>query len=347
MPQLCSYKPKSSTKSNMIHWSPARMSAYVVDRNGEEKNWWSSPVISGLTIFLVPGSQQCIPWKRKMCPALLARFCLNERKICNTQLFKLTMKKLSSKINGKNRTSNRHKNCQPTCSARRSQGWKHPAFFLRNCSLLVGVPTIFFTFACTCDYVCMCASNVVLIYWLTHNRQYPKLYIFFGTGTGTATPFAAISGGATSRYRWDIAPTSDSAQTNWTRSKICGTVPIPTLDWNVLTTPVELGPLFISHYYQSTGGSDGLGTPVGEHGWVPEQFLGRHDSKVLHPPVSAINSESDSWSSFWKLQPVVRRFPIHDHSLKWKFTKHWFNQKKLLPCPETTFWADLWFFFVR
>lgn len=245
MPQLCSYKPKSSTKSNMIHWSPARMSAYLVDRKGEEKNW-SSPVISGLPIFLVPGSQQCIPWKRKMCPALLARFCLNESKICNTQLFKLTIKKLSSKINGKKKTAIGTKLSSHLFSPKRGQGWKHPAFFFAKLfSLLVGVPTIFLNISVYVwlrVYVCVqCCFDL-----LTHAQPSISkiVYFFSGTGTGTATPFAAISGGATSRYRLDTTPTAVSAPTERTRSKIWGTVAIPTLDWNVLTAPVELGPLF-------------------------------------------------------------------------------------------------------
>ena len=164
MPQLCSYKPNSSTKSNMIHWSPARMFAYVVDRSGEEKNWWSSPVISGLTIFLVPGSQQCIPWKRKMCPALLARFCLNESKICNTQLFRLTMKKLSSKINGEKKTAIGTKLSTHLFSPKRGQGWKHPAFFFAKLfSLLVGVPTIFFQHFRVRVITCVCVR--LMLFW--------------------------------------------------------------------------------------------------------------------------------------------------------------------------------------
>lgn len=179
MPQLCSYKPKSSTKSNMIHWSPARMSAYLVDRKGEEKNWWSSPVISGLPIFLVPGSQQCIPWKRKMCPALLARFCLNESKICNTQLFKLTIKKLSSKINGKKKTAIGTKLSSHLFSPKRGQGWKHPAFFFAKLfSLLVGVPTIFLNISVYVwlrVYVCLqCCFDL-----LTHAQPSISKIVYF------------------------------------------------------------------------------------------------------------------------------------------------------------------------
>ena len=134
-----------------------------------KKNWWSSPVISGLPIFLVPGSQQCIPWKRKMCPALLARFCLNESKICNTQLFKLTIKKLSSKINGKNITSNRHKNCQATCSARRgAKGENIRPFFLRNCFPFYLVFPPFFEHLRVRVITCVCVRP--MLFWSIDSR---------------------------------------------------------------------------------------------------------------------------------------------------------------------------------
>ena len=92
-----------------------------------------------------------------------------------------------------------------------------------------------------------------------------RIFLFCGTGPGTATPFAAISGGATSRYRLDIAPTSVSAPTERTRSKTYGTVAIPTLvcnirrRWNmahyfVITTSLPVAPTAMEPLWTNTGG---------------------------------------------------------------------------------------------
>ena len=119
--------------------------------------------------------------------------------------------------------------------------------------------------------------------WLCHiagcslrSRTWKYLQKRFTSFWCFATPFSPISGRAISQYRSDTTVARNSTPVEWTHSIIYGVGEMQTLVWNVLTTPLERGPLYpiILHCYQTTGGSNRfcIGTLRGADAEIWQKF---------------------------------------------------------------------------